>query len=86
MSGHRSFTMWEIAVVDGKVEFNGPQQLCYLCGGRYVPWKAQKLRFDSRRAVDMEFVCERCGLEAVFGVAVSNEEYDLIPAMELICR
>lgn len=67
------------------------QPKCYLCGGNYILWKTHKMKFSEDRsakdrgchAIDITCVCENCGLEAVFGVAVSEGEYKRANTMEI---
>jgi hypothetical protein len=67
------------------------QPKCYLCGGDYILWKAHKMKFSQDRsekdmschAIDITCVCGNCCLEAVFGIAVSEEEYNKANIMEI---
>jgi len=85
--------VWDVRVDGNDLYIDcSAQPKCYLCGGNYVLWKTHKMKFSQDRnekdmschAIDITCVCENCGLEAVFGVAVSEEEYRRARTTEIL--
>ena len=65
---------------------------CLFCDVPMEVWNIKKLNFDiirgsgdkSGHAMDIEVVCPECHLEDIFGVALSEDEYGKVRAIEMV--
>ena len=85
--------MWKLDYDDSHIDViwtseNHPK--CRFCDVHLIGHMLKKMRIKDigdydGHALDIECICPKCGLMQIFGIAISEEDFNKIKCMEIPC-